>query len=352
MPKPTFFLRVKTQFGNLGDALINRELFRLLGSHGSLVINLSAAPPRFQAWIDEGIPDAANRTGAVGYWLRLIWRLMRRPLGSGDLWVVLNPGGYVGEVGRIAMIGKLLGGLRLRILRSLGCKTMLIGVSYERLGPRLLRALRVQSRNLNIHAPRDSRTAAYCDANAIAYTEIFPDLAFALPHRSSPAAQGTRALASFRQQPGLDPIDILRDLLPTGYELHFASQVGSDFSYQTRLFEDWTGMDNRSSLLRFDDSIESARRAYASYEIVYSNRLHALLLAMSSGAMAVPVLAPGQSQKIRGVFEDLGLGSRIIEAGGTETKTETNLDKSAEQESYLKAQRALVDGLAKALGVT
>jgi hypothetical protein len=122
MPKPTFFLRVKTQFGNLGDALINRELIRLLASHGSLVINLSAAPPRFRVWIDEGIPDAAIRTGAVGYWLRLIWRLMRRPLGSGDLWVVLNPGGYVGEVGRIAMIGKLLGGLRLRILRSLGCK--------------------------------------------------------------------------------------------------------------------------------------------------------------------------------------------------------------------------------------
>ena len=100
MPRPIFFLRVKTQFGNLGDALINRELIRLLASHGDLVINLGKAPPRFKAWIEDGIPSGATRTRAAGYWLRLVWALIRRPFVQTKCSVVLNPGGYVGEVGK------------------------------------------------------------------------------------------------------------------------------------------------------------------------------------------------------------------------------------------------------------
>ncbi|HSG37004.1 MAG TPA: polysaccharide pyruvyl transferase family protein [Paracoccaceae bacterium] len=352
MPKPVFFLRVKTQFGNLGDALINRELIRLLASHGQLVINLAGAPPTFRAWIDDGIPASAIRTATVGYWLRLIWALLRRPIGGADCWVVLNPGGYVGEVGRIAMVGKLLGAFRLQLLRCFGCNTMLVGVSYERLGPRLLRSLRAQSRALDVHAPRDSRTAAYCDANEIPYTNALPDLAFALPRLSRNEQTETRALASFRQQPGLDPVGALRDLVPAGFGLDFAWQVASDSSYQTRLCEEWIGMGNRTSILGLDLSIESARQAYGRYDIVYSNRLHVLLLAMSAGAYAVPVLAPGQGEKIRGVFADLGLEARIVDAGGTVAKTDPSIDKTIDSEGYQKAQRALIDGLAEALGVT
>lgn len=148
----------------------------------------------------------------------------------------------------------------------------------------------------------------------------------------------------------IDPLDTLRDVLPAGYGLDFASQVASDFSYQTRLCEEWIGQGNRSSILRLDDSIEIARQAYRGYDIVYSNRLHVLLLAMSAGVMAVPILAPGQSQKIRGVFEDLGLRPRIIEAGRGATQTDTNTPESPEMESYHKAQLALVGGLANALG--
>ena len=350
MPRPIFFLRVKTQFGNLGDALINRELIRLLASHGDLVINLGKAPPRFKAWIEDGIPSGATRTGAMGYWLRLDWALIRRPFVSSECWVVLNPGGYVGEVGRAAMIGKRFGAVRLRALRRFGCKTMLVGVSYERLGPRLLGSLRAQARALDFHAPRDSRTAVFCDENRIAYSQVLPDLAFALPTHLCRSQPSRKALASFRRQTGLDPVGLLGDLLPAGYDLDFAWQVASDAPYQRRLCEDWVGMGNRASIHRLDESIESAREIYGQYDIVYSNRLHVLLLAMSAGAYAVPVLSAGQSQKIRGVFADLGLSARIVETGSALAQTDTNLSDTAEFEPYLKAQSDLVRGLAEAVG--
>ncbi len=351
MPRPVFFLRVKTQFGNLGDALINRELIRLLASHGDLVINLGMAPPRFKAWIEDGIPSDATRTGAVGYWLRLIWTLIRRPFVPLECWAVLNPGGYVGEVGIASMIGKLFGAYRLRALRRFGCKTMLVGVSYERLGPRLLESLRAQANALDFHAPRDSHTTAFCDENRIAYSKALPDLAFALPHHLCRDRPSRKALASFRKQTGLDPVGLLPDLLPAGYDLDFAWQVASDAPYQRRLCEDWIGMGNPASIHRLDESIESARNIYGQYDIVYSNRLHVLLLAMSVGAYAVPVLAAGQSEKIRGVFADLGLSARIVEAGSVLVQTDTNLSDPAKFEPYLKAQRDLVDGLAEAVGI-
>lgn len=350
MPRPIFFLRVKTQFGNLGDALINRELIRLLASHGDLVINLGKAPPRFIAWIEDGIPSGATRTGAAGYWLRLVWALIRRPFVQTKCWVVLNPGGYVGEVGRAAMIGKLFGAVRLRALRRFGCKTMLVGVSYERLGPRLLGSLRAQAKALDFHAPRDSRTATFCDENRIAYSQVLPDLAFALPTHLCRSQPSRKALASFRRQTGLDPVGLLGDLLPAGYDLDFAWQVASDAPYQRRLCEDWVGMGNRASIHRLDESIESAREIYGQYDIVYSNRLHVLLLAMSAGAYAVPVLSAGQSQKIRGVFADLGLSARIVEPASVLVQTDTSLSDTAQSEPYLKAQRALVRGLAEAVG--
>lgn len=350
MPRPIFFLRIKTQFGNLGDALINRELIRLLASHGDLVINLGMAPPRFKAWIEDGIPPNATRTGAVGYWLRLLWALIRRPFVPSEGWAVLNPGGFVGEVGRAAMIGKLFGAYRLRALRRLGCKTMLVGVSYERLGLRLLKSLRAQANALDFHAPRDSQTAAFCDESRIAYSKVLPDLAFALPTHFCRTQPSRKALASFRRQTGLDPVGLLGDLIPAGYDLDFAWQVASDAPYQRRLCEDWIGLGNRASIHRLDESIESARDVYGQYDIVYSNRLHVLLLAMSAGAYAVPVLSAGQSQKIRGVFADLGLSARIVETGSALVQTDTNLSDAAQSEPFLKAQRALVRGLAEAVG--
>ena len=109
-------------------------------------------------------------------------------------------------------------------------------------------------------------------------------------------------------------------------------------------------MGHRASIHRHDESIESARDIYGQYDIVYSNRLHVLLLAMSAGAYAVPVLSAGQSQKIRGVFEDLGLSARIVEAGRVLVQTDTSLSDTAQSEPYLKAQRDLVRGLAEAVG--
>ncbi len=214
MPRPIFFLRVKTEFGNLGDALINWELIRLLASHGDMIINLGKAPPRFKAWIENSIPSGANQTRAVGFWLQLVWALIRLPFVQTKCWVVLNPGGYVGEVGRTAMIGKLFGAVRLQALRRFGCKTILVGVSNERLEPRLLGSLWAQAKALDFDAPRDSRTPTFCDENRTAYSQILPDLAFALPTHLCRSQPSRKALASFRRQTGLDPVGLLGDLHP------------------------------------------------------------------------------------------------------------------------------------------
>lgn len=350
MPNPILFLRIKTQFGNLGDALINRELIRLLAQNGEVVINLSAAPPLFKAWIDKGIPASVVRAGGPGYWLRLGRALISRPITGRACWVVLNPGGYAGEIGTIPMIGKLLGALRLRCLRGLGCKAMLVGVSYERLGPRLLRALRAQARALDFHAPRDRQTAAYCLANRLRFDTILPDLAFALPIPTERKEPRTRAIASFRQQPGLDAVAALSGLLPKGYSLDFAWQVASDAPYQTQLCEEWADLGHRPTLYPLNESIEQAQETYQTCDVVYSNRLHVLLLAMSVGAYAVPVLAPGQSRKIRGIFSDLGLESRIVDAGGPILETDPDRAESRDIEAFATAQRALALGIAELLG--
>lgn len=345
MPRPIFFVRVKTQFENLGDALINRELIRLLSGHGDLVLILSGVPDRFARWIDNAIPSDAIRTGWLGYWRRLGWALLcgRR------CWVVLNPGGYVGEVGPFSMIGKLAGAARLRGLRILGCKTMLVGVSYERLGQRLMTSLRAQARALDFHAPRDCLTAQYCSANGITYDKIMPDLAFALEPLPNGKERAAKALASFRQQPGQDPISSLCELLPANFQLDFTWQVDTDAAYQQHLHNRWTDLGNLSISLPLTEGIEAARKVYQTYRIVYSNRLHVLLLAMSAGAYAVPVLKPGHGQKIRGIYEDLGLQSRIVEIGGPTQKTDPNRDRNDEITAYKSAKDKLIRDISDVL---
>lgn len=59
-------------------------------------------------------------------------------------------------------------------------------------------------------------------------------------------------------------------------------------------------------------SIQENREAYGEARMVISNRLHVLLLTMSSGGLPIALLEHEEHSKIAGLYEDIGLKDLVM----------------------------------------
>ena len=106
------FFSINTQFENVGDALINREMIRLAALKSKVYVDFSRCPDGFS----ETSCGTSNHSfskvkfGFLGICLKLIFKRCVRE----ECYYFLSPGGYFGEVQGIGLISKWLnlGGLK------------------------------------------------------------------------------------------------------------------------------------------------------------------------------------------------------------------------------------------------
>ncbi|MCA1931501.1 hypothetical protein, partial [Rheinheimera sp.] len=127
MSKVCIFYRVKTQFDNLGDAIINRMLIEALSKHADEIkIDASLAPLDFKEQL--GI-NKKNGINPSFFYIKMIFKCLK----GENIYYFLNPGGERGGISNSLYLKKMLNNIVLSMLSFIGIKLCVYGVSYESL---------------------------------------------------------------------------------------------------------------------------------------------------------------------------------------------------------------------------
>lgn len=314
------YFSVNTQFENIGDALIVRELAALISTSYDLYVDYSRCPPSFRetADLDKYAQPTANKTFRGFVAIVLLQRLKGRSVS-----LFLNPGG----LGRHQLTSKALLSARiynvvLLFLRALGIQIHLLGVSLDELNSKNLSMFRARKRALKTLAVRDSRSLEYARSKLGGQVELMPDLSFNLYSSKPPKYVSERKFVavSFRVD-GLDnlkireAIDWIIDRHSRGTTFLFVSQVERDAGGMEQLATYATMRGATVERYHNTTDIADLSTKYRSCKYLYSNRLHALLLALYAGVTPVAVVDDGLDQKIISMWRDLGWDLNFIRLG-------------------------------------
>lgn len=302
------YFKIKTQFDNVGDALINRELIKLCALMGNVVVDVSSCPSSFQGWLGlSKIKNVFSILGGFSFWTRLFIDLLKK----NDVYFFINPGGYIGEISRFKAYIRIIKCLWLGFLRFCGVKICLVGVSYESLGVNNLLSIKARAKNLHFHGVRDSISEALCKNEGIK-THRIEDLAFGCDYTLKEYSDSPSVLISMRQDNNIPDIvnSLLTNLNIGSQNIFLSSQVKRDTVVQEHINNKLPSDVNDLGMV---DSIDGALERYSDVKYVISNRLHVLLLAWFAGAIPIALIASNKNQKIRGIFSDLQMDKNIVE---------------------------------------
>lgn len=314
------FFSIKTQFENVGDALINRELIKLAASQSDVVVDVSRCDKNFADDVLHSLQDRVKVVGG-GFFGLLLSMLVSRLAGK-KCYYYLSPGGYFGDVRGAYFAGKILNTLVLATLSILGIRICHAGVSYERMGGGFSRIIRLRSRILFRHFVRDQLSLQIGSALGFRIDGVLPDLAFNIFDETQEDRHVRDGIVfSFRvdqdsgQRASVEAfIKICDQFYPTEVPFIFYAQVGRDVDPMRALADDLRGRTNRS--VEFHSvlgSIEASLNFLSMYEFVATNRLHVMLMAASGGTKVLATSYKNFNEKLVGITSDLRMQSSCID---------------------------------------
>ena len=318
------FFRINTQFENVGDALINREMLRLAAQHSSLVVDVSRVPRDFIAALD--IPVDALKTRSV---LQFYFILIRSFLNRETSYFFLCPGGVGGELSIKRFFISILKLLMFFIFNKMGVRICHVGASFDNLGRRHVSYLKLRSNFMHRFYVRDSLSEVGLLEQGIRNDGVLPDFAFNVFTGSNVrcGVVPNRICISFRVDQYPDQIKVVENFIDQIVKLISPSTTILLFAQVDR---DVLGMEAIAAYLKrighqdidihySTKSIEESRRILSTCSHVLSNRLHVLLLgAAACGNMIACIDAT--NQKIKGLFQTIGIGDFILDIENTVTK--------------------------------
>lgn len=348
MNRPISFVKVTTQYENVGDCLINRELLRLLAERSDVYLDTKSCPAEFakqlQSVLTQTGPNHKILQGSF-YAAMLRARLQRR-----ECFWFLMPGGITGNGKNGSSFKTWATDLPLRINHALGVKICQVGASFGNMSSQHLNVWRQRRNFFSVFSPRDSLSAEYLIAHGIPCDPCIPDLAFNI-FQDPPSHRPDRPLSSTSAEQQLNGCFSFRTDQAPEQEAYVRSEMqnlceslGSHIRWKpiAQVRRDLPGMQalsnhllqlklNVESVADIHHDIESCLAFYRSVDFVVSNRLHVLLMAASQGAriLALTGTKPGDQSsgaKLRGLLMDLGLEQAILDQNNS-TKNNLNLHK-------------------------
>ncbi|TCU06827.1 polysaccharide pyruvyl transferase family protein [Rhizobium sullae] len=313
--RATFFFSANTQFDNAGDALINRELLKVLRVHGSVRAARSGAPETFlgQLRLEEG---ELQYKGRRDLWLAACMEgLKAQFFGARHPFLVLTPGDPGGPLD----IDVFVRGALMLALNLVGVRIVRLGVSLNRMSSGRLWLEAFLSRFYVHFGTRDMLSLSRAQNAGFRNVTYFPDFSLAL----SPAKRlhqrdhhVARIAVSLRDD-NLDGdsrralIAKLKQVLEAfsagehKISLHFVAQVGADADFMRELAACYGGPSG--CMLTEEQNLGRLAELYSSTDIIISNRLHSLLFASANGAIPFGLLVPEKNKKIVALLRDLNL---------------------------------------------
>lgn len=335
MNRPISFVKVTTQYENVGDCLINRELIRLLAERSDVYLDTKNCPVEFANQLHSVLEHSQqNHKILHGSFYA---SMLRARLRQRDCFWFLMPGGITGK-GKIGSSFKTWAtDLPLRINHALGVKICQVGASFGNMSQQHINLWRQRRKFFYVFSPRDSLSAEYLTTHGIPCDPCIPDLAFNI-FQDSPSNHPDQALAATTNEQQQNGCFSFRTDQTPEQEAYVRSamqnlceRLGSHVRWKpiAQVRRDLPGMlslsnhllqskFNVESVMDIHQDIEKCLAFYRTVNFVVSNRLHVLLMAASQGAriLALTGTKPGDQSsgaKLRGLLSDLGLEKAIVD---------------------------------------
>ena len=314
------YMNIKTQFDNVGDALIIRELLKLVSKRSETIVDASRCPVEFIETITDG-QDIELKIVSNGF-LFLLFRMAADIFKGHSVYYFLIPGALFGEKTLRAYLTSLLTCLIMFGMKLSGVRICQIGISYDHLGPKHLSILQTRNRMLFKSMVRDPISYAYASQLGIRVDGILPDLAFNLSAVKDPLKNRDAIAFSFRadkyagaDETLMNAVLKIVELIPSEVRIILVLQVKRDRPYMWLLKSKIEKSTNRGlEFVEHFADIEKCRAVYTGCTHIFSNRLHGLLLALSVGAKPIAVINPKLDEKIIGVYQYMGKPALVLDA--------------------------------------
>ncbi len=284
------------QDDNLGDSALRRGYADALRTRGDLVAYVADASPAYVSGLGLGLADRVSTS--LGAWLTEALAAARR----GPATLAINAGEFTFS-GRYTL-------QMLRILPALwrfrrrGGAVVWLGAAVP--GPRRGRTwlFRRLFRAADLVRWRDARTS-----EVFAPAPAMPDWALALEPAGDAGERGALgvSLRFDRPYPSEAWLRAVRELAARlGLEVVAVAQVARDTDYARRLAADLGGRAVPFGEETHAEQEAVLRREYAAMRLILSDRLHALLIALSEGAVPLG-LVEAATDKLARHFDALGM---------------------------------------------
>jgi polysaccharide pyruvyl transferase WcaK-like protein len=313
------FFSPKTQFENIGDALINREMIKLAAEESQVYVDFSRCPDDFVLSLGLGSQVKSVHFGILGVFFLMV---MKRLLGK-DCFYFLSPGGYFGDINMAEIPKRYLNFFLIVIFKAIGIKLCHVGVSYERLGPKFCNLIRRRSKFLYYHAVRDEISLEYARENGIKVHEVIPDLAYNIFDEKEKKLGKVKNRAfcfSFRVDQNDLQIELARDIIIT---LDKIVDINVEFKFYSQVERDSVGMSNLCNSIRkiterkcdfvsIIGDIEKSNVFFRHVDTVISNRLHVLLMSSSKMCNIIPIYYQSYNEKVIGIMSSYRTDGSVV----------------------------------------
>lgn len=316
----TIFI-LATQYDNLGDLIINKELINALSQHGHVDVDISRAPEEFTIELFSSLNENVS---PLQYGIRsymFYWKLFTKQYNCNVL--ILPPGAQSLIVNKNNLPSFILQILSIFILKLFKVKIGCFGISFDAKKSNLMGLLKWR---LFDHIGVRSQEAIPILKTSLKNISYCPDLAILMKNKIRSHFNhdwGKYAVVSARSDiPGYkddryaaeliktcETVLLLMDEIETVVLIH---QVGRDREFMVQI-KNALCLDNKNIIFLPDKLNEDqVSEIYASAKYVLSNRLHVLLLAIINGTPLVTLIHQ-EHLKLKEVLTDLSLENTFLD---------------------------------------
>jgi len=341
---------MNTAYGNHGDLLINKSLLDLLSERGNICLNTNNIPMAFLNGLQLN-ESKVSKTTSLFRDLPKEWmqNLFRSKADKINLSIVTIPGHFFGsELDKALKV--FISGLVLHLFKLLGIKILKFGGCVGPFSKSVAMAEKFRAKAFDYYSVRDTISIKYFEKYGFT-PEYFPDLAFLTSFQNlNSIPQPTKYFVlSFRHSTNammhnanyLDKLyQKLDSIVHDTAKLTDATVV---ISYQV--------LNDRATCIKLKDRYESkglevtfidkllelqeAYDLYASAEIVLSNRLHVLLLALQGDTLPAAIINKSEHHKITGIYSDENLQDLILDIHNSERVEEFTKNLFENKQTHL-----------------
>jgi len=324
-----------TQYDNLGDLIINKELIRALSKQGNVCVDATKVPKEFADELFNELGGNVNRLAGSVRTPSFYWELLAKKQLCDA--VIFPPGAQVFGVSRKNFMSWAAQLLCIIVLRTLGVKVCCFGVSFNEdkqsslalLKWQLFSHIGVRSKKLTEQLRAKLNNVFYC-----------PDLAMLLDRGEDVDRReswGKYVVVSVRENipqfSGGNYSKTLKEAIKTivnqldQFEtVVILAQVERDCAFMTELNDYLLSSNKKTVILPQALNEKEVCGIYSAADYVISNRLHVLLLAIINGA-AIVTLTHENHFKLKNVLADLGLLETFIDITSNKLELQSSLDK-------------------------